>query len=314
MKLAQNIPLALRLVAFLNQANLKPRSFTHSGIHFPNDVGLAAGFDKNGEVPLFMQALGFGFAEIGTVVPRLQVGNDRPRMFRIPDRRAIINRMGFNSHGAWAVAKNLRPVKDRLKIPIGISVGRNKDTAAQSAEAAMINDCIDALDYLWEYADYSVANFSSPNTKDLRKLQAADSARQIVKALLAYGRNRGSKPLLIKLACDMEREDVVQTVEACRKEGVTGFITSNTTLDRMQVSRLSHGHEMGGLSGPPLHQRAVAMVQLLRKIDSEMLIIGVGGIESREDADRMRDAGADLIQVLTGFIYQGPGLVREISG
>jgi dihydroorotate dehydrogenase len=287
------------------------------GVRFPNPVGLAAGMDKNGLVLPAWAALGFGFVEIGTVTRHAQPGNPQPRLFRLPDSEAVINRMGFNNDGADALAARLRMHAHRL-VPLGISLGKSKVTPVAEA----MEDYRYSLRALYPYGDYFAINVSSPNTPGLRGLQDRAALDELLEALridtnrLASIQGKPPKPLLVKLAPDLSDSAIRELVQVCLDRRISGVIATNTTLDRRGVaeSDAAVALEDGGLSGRPLAARALEVVSLIsRETEGRLPIIGVGGVFGPDDAKRMFDAGASLIQVFTGFIYEGPGLVRRIN-
>jgi dihydroorotate dehydrogenase len=287
------------------------------GVRFPNPVGLAAGLDKDGMVLPAWAALGFGFVEIGTVTRHEQPGNDKPRLFRLPDSEAVINRMGFNNQGADALAARLRMYAHR-QVPLGISLGKSKVTPVEEA----VEDYRYSLRTLYPYGDYFAVNVSSPNTPGLRGLQDRAALSGLLGALridtnrLASIQGRPPKPLLVKIAPDLPDTAIREVVQVCLEQRISGVIATNTTLSRDGVSPsdAEPAREEGGLSGRPLAARALHVVALISKeTDGQLPIVGVGGIFGPDDAKRMLDAGASLLQVFTGFIYEGPGLVRRIN-
>ncbi|MGC9668592.1 quinone-dependent dihydroorotate dehydrogenase [Planosporangium sp. 12N6] len=274
------------------------------GVRFPNPVGLAAGMDKDGRALPAWPALGFGFVEVGTVTWHPQPGNDRPRLFRLPDSRAIVNRMGFNNAGATALAARLSGLRP-LAVPLGISLGKSKVTPLEDAVA----DYVSSLTALYPYGDYFAVNVSSPNTPGLRTLQD----RGHLDALLGALRAVGPKPLLVKVAPDLTDAALGEVLEVCAAHRVDGLIATNTTLARDGVAPAdaAAGAQAGGLSGAPLTERAREVVSFVtRETGGRLPVIGVGGIMDPDDALRLRDAGASLVQVYTGLIFRGPGLVR----
>ena len=285
------------------------------GVRFPNPVGLAAGMDKDGRALPAWAALGFGFVEVGTVTRHPQPGNPRPRLFRLRESEAIINRMGFNNAGAEALATRL----DRLgplKAPLGISLGKSKITPVEEA----VEDYRASLRALYRHGDYFAVNISSPNTPGLRSLQDRTALTELLGELtatateLAGGARR--KPILVKIAPDLTESAIAELLEVCAAHGVDGLIATNTTLSRdgLAPSDAPLATEAGGLSGRPLTARALEVVRFVSTETSGKLpIVGVGGIFDADDARRMLDAGASLLQVYTGFIYEGPGLVRRIN-
>jgi dihydroorotate dehydrogenase len=274
------------------------------GIRFPGPVGLAAGMDKDGVALRGWPAFGFGFVEVGTVTWTPQPGNPRPRLFRLPASAAVINRMGFNNLGATALAERL----DRLgppPVPVGISVGKSK-TAPDA-----VADYVSSIQVLAPYADYFAVNVSSPNTPGLRGLQDRAALDALLAEIVPAAQRR---PVLVKIAPDLSLEAVADVLEVCHARGVAGLIATNTTLSRdgLAPADTARGNETGGLSGRPLTARALEVVSFVAE-HGELPVIGVGGIGSAGDAARMFDAGAALVQLYTGFIYHGPGLVRRIN-
>lgn len=282
------------------------------GIKFSNPVGLAAGFDKNGEYIEALSNLGFGFIEVGTVTPLPQPGNDKPRMFRLVDDNAIINRMGFNNKGVDTLAERLRLLKSKdSKIVIGGNIGKNKNTPNEEA----VNDYIKCFDRLFDVVDYFVVNVSSPNTPGLRSLQEKGPLKDILNALQARNLVKGiSRPILLKIAPDLTNEQLDDIVEIVQETKIAGVIATNTTIERSGLhSPAQIVKEAGGLSGKPLTQKSTEIIRYLaEKSGRSFPIIGVGGIHSPEDAKDKLAAGASLIQLYTGFIYEGPGLVKRI--
>lgn len=285
------------------------------GLNFPNPVGLAAGLDKTAAHIDALGSLGFGFIEAGTVTPRPQAGNAKPRIFRLPDAHAVINRMGFNNEGVDRFIDNVhqhRAFRERGGI-IGLNIGKNSDTPIENA----LEDYLTCLRRVYDDADYIAVNVSSPNTKDLRSLQ---SARQLTTLLtgLADERKRLEDrhdkhvPLAVKIAPNLLDESVPEIADALVEHGIDAVIATNTTVARDRVKDLRHADEAGGLSGRPLTERATEVVQLLaRHLQGALPIIGVGGIMNGADAVEKIKAGASLVQLYTGFIYSGPKLVAE---
>lgn len=282
------------------------------GLEFPNAVGLAAGLDKNAAHIDALAALGFGHIEVGTVTPRPQSGNPKPRLFRLPTAQGIINRMGFNNLGVDALVRNVQC--SAYRGILGINIGKNKDTPNEHA----LDDYVACLRRVHELATYVTVNISSPNTPGLRTLQHGDALRSLLGGLrdeqdrlaLANGRR---VPLLVKIAPDSTPAELSTMADALVEFGIDGVIATNTTAGRVGVEGLPHAEEQGGLSGAPLTALSRSVVaQLSRDLRGRLPIVGVGGIGSAADALAMREAGACLVQVYTGFIYRGPGLVREI--
>lgn len=287
---------------------------TVMGLNFPNPVGLAAGLDKNGDYIDGLAALGFGFIEIGTVTPRPQPGNPKPRLFRLPEAEALINRMGFNNKGVDYLVERVR--KARYRGILGINIGKNRDTPLERA----LDDYLIGLRKVYPYASYVTVNISSPNTPGLRDLQAGENLEHLLSGLRDERENlarvHGRRvPLVIKIAPDLEPERIKQAADALVKYGIDAVIATNTTASREGVEGLAHGEETGGLSGRPLFAKSTDVVTgLSQALRGAVPIIACGGIAGAEDARRKFEAGADLIQVYTGFIYRGPDLIREIAG
>ena len=285
------------------------------GLRFPNRVGIAAGLDKDGVAVPGLARLGFGFVEVGTVTPRPQRGNPQPRLFRLVEDRALVNRMGFNSAGARAVAANLARARLRVDVPIGVNIGKNRATPLDAA----VQDYAACLAALYGVADYVTVNLSSPNTPGLRDLQTATRAAALVAELVRV-RNRLAaetdtrKPLLIKLAPDLAADDLDETARVIVAAGADGFVAVNTTLRRPASLRSVESTGTGGLSGAPLLPMAVATVRRLRAaVGPAPAIVGVGGIATPEDACAMLDAGADLIQLYTALVFSGPRLAAALA-
>ena len=307
LSLAQRLRL---LDAFAARVPQKPVELF--GLRFANPVGLAAGLDKNGDCIDAFAALGFGFIEIGTVTPRPQPGNPRPRLFRLPARQAIINRMGFNNHGVDYLVERVK--RSSYRGVLGINIGKNKDTPNENA----LDDYVACLRKVHDHAGYVTVNISSPNTPGLRTLQHGDALRTLLDGLarererLATASGRRI-PLLVKIAPDSSEPEIAAIAAALLEFGIDGVIATNTTSSREGVEGLPHAGEQGGLSGAPLTARSSHVVSLLaRELAGRMPIVGVGGILSAADALQKRDAGASLVQVYSGFIYRGPALVREV--
>jgi dihydroorotate dehydrogenase len=282
------------------------------GLEFPNPVGLAAGLDKNAAYIDALAAFGFGFLEVGTVTPRPQPGNPRPRMFRIVEREAIINRMGFNNVGVERFVENVR--RARYAGILGINIGKNFDTPIERAA----DDYLACLERVHPYASYVTVNISSPNTKDLRRLQQADELGDLL-GKLARQRDRLAQaakrrvPLAVKIAPDLDDEQIVAIARLVGAHEIDAVIATNTTVSRDAVKGLPHADESGGLSGPPVRAASTAVVRkIVAALNGRIPVIGVGGITSAADAREKLAAGASLVQVYTGLIYRGPALVRDI--
>jgi dihydroorotate dehydrogenase len=282
------------------------------GITFPNPVGLAAGLDKNGECINAFAAMGFGFVEVGTVTPRPQPGNEKPRIFRIPAADAVINRMGFNNKGVDYLVDQVR--KANFSGVLGINIGKNKETPEDKAK----DDYIHCMHKVYNFATYITINISSPNTPGLRSLQYGDALNDLLSALKAEQKALAKQhgkyvPIAVKIAPDLTEPEIESIAECLINNEIDGVIATNTTLSREGVEGLEHGTEQGGLSGAPVKDKSTLVIKLLAKaLNNKLPIIGVGGIASGSDAQEKIAAGAKLVQVYTGFIYQGPGLVKEI--
>lgn len=281
------------------------------GLDFPNPVGLAAGLDKNGECIEAWGKLGFGFVEIGTVTPRPQPGNPKPRMFRLPEAMGIINRMGFNNHGVDNLLANVAASK--YKGVLGINIGKNFDTPIEKAA----DDYLICLDKVYAAASYVTVNISSPNTKNLRQLQGESELDALLGALKARQteltqRHGRYVPITLKIAPDLDDAQIANIADALRRHRIDGVIATNTTLSREGVEHLKHGNEAGGLSGAPVFEKSTAVVAALsRALAGELPIIAAGGITDGAKAKAKLDAGASLVQIYSGMIYRGPELIRE---
>ena len=298
----------LRLIFEKKDTRLERNVF---GLHFKNPVGLAAGFDKNGVWTDQLSNLGFGFIEIGTVTPKPQAGNDKPRLFRLKPDEALINRMGFNNDGSIEAANNLR--KRKSKVIIGGNIGKNKITDNDDA----VIDYLKAFNDLYPYVDYFVVNVSSPNTPGLRDLQEKEPLKYILKILERdNGRKSKPKPILLKIAPDLTNEQLDDVIEIVKETRTAGVIATNTTISReglVSDNEIVSKIGSGGLSGKPLTDRSTEVIRYLsEKSNKAFPIIGVGGIYNAKDAIDKLNAGASLVQVYSGFIYEGPSIVKEI--
>ncbi len=297
-------------LGFMHQ-KVAAKPVTCMGIEFPNPVGLAAGLDKNGAHIDALAALGFGFIEIGTITPRPQAGNPQPRLFRIPEAKAIINRMGFNNDGVDKLIENVKSSK--FKGILGINIGKNADTPVEEA----VSDYLICLEKVYNYASYITVNISSPNTKNLRSLQSGDALTELLQTLkdrqleLAEQYNH-YVPLVLKVAPDLTPEDIAFIAAQLIQFKIDGLIVTNTTLGRDGVENLPNGNEAGGLSGAPVFEKSTECLgQFAKVLNGQIPLIGVGGILNGEQAVAKQQAGASLVQVYSGLIYTGPTLIKD---
>lgn len=306
-------PTLCRMMESCNQ--IRPaRPIELFGLSFPNPVGLAAGLDKNAEFWQAAGALGFGFAEIGTVTHLAQPGNEKPRLFRYPPDQAIINRMGFNNDGAQAVAKRLaQHRKKERRYPLGINIGKSK--AVDLANA--LDDYLQSFRLLADHADYFTVNVSSPNTPSLRELQEKDKLEELLRTLQEENRKRAQNmgvptiPILLKIAPDLSFPQIDDIIAVCQSQEISGLIATNTTLSRPQHLRNA---EAGGLSGKPVHSLAVEVVKyIVKSTKGQLPVIGVGGIDDARSAGDFFDVGASLVQIYSGLVYRGPSLPKVVS-
>lgn len=310
MKTGFKVPLVKSLVKGLTKVEdpiLKRNVF---GIEFPNPVGIAAGFDKTAEMYEELSALGFGFIEIGTITPKPQPGNPQPRMFRLPKDKGLINRMGFNNHGVEDAIKNLKNKPSNLIV--GGNIGKNKVTPNEEA----VNDYLFCFDALYSSVDYFVVNVSSPNTPNLRALQDKKPLTEILMALMkASSKKPVHKPILLKIAPDLTNEQLNDIIDIVNDTKIDGVIATNTTIDRSNLTTTGEVvSEAGGLSGAPVKDRSTQVIKYLHtQSNGSFPIVGVGGIQTAEDAVEKLKAGASLVQVYTGFIYEGPMMAKRIN-
>ena len=278
------------------------------GLRFLNPVGLAAGFDKDALLYKELSAFGFSFIEVGTLTPKSQPGNARPRMFRLPEIQGLINRMGFNNKGVHEAANRLK--KRDKDIIIGGNIGKNKDTPISDA----VNDYIYCFNALFNEVDYFAVNVSSPNTPGLRGLQEKKPLTELLQSLQKINLSKAfPKPILLKIAPDLSFEQVDEVIAIVQATKLAGIIASNTTISRDGIGDIQHSNESGGLSGKPLQHLSTELIRYIRvKAGAGLVIIGVGGINTAADAEEKLKAGADLVQVYTGFIYEGPAIARNI--
>jgi dihydroorotate dehydrogenase len=305
LRASSHVDLALRALKVL-QPPARPK--TLFGLNFPNPIGLAAGLDKNGVALPAWAALGFGFIEVGTVTAKPQLGNPRPRIFRFPEQNALINRLGFNNDGAGAIARRLSKLRRNGRwpeVPIGINIGKSMGTPLGDAT----EDYLFSFRLLREFADYVVLNVSSPNTPGLRELQGPAALSELLHAI---GEKNliTRKPILVKLAPDLGPAELKQVIATCEANKIAGIIATNTTIDHSAIP--SAQDEQGGLSGAPLREKSIALVRQI-VATSTIPVIASGGIMDADSAREKIEAGAQLLQIYTGLIYRGPGLLREIA-
>jgi dihydroorotate dehydrogenase len=302
---ASSLPFVLRM---LERFQPPPNPKTVFGLAFPNPVGLAAGFDKNGVAIPAWAALGFGFVEVGTVTAKAQPGNPKPRIFRYPKQEALINRLGFNNDGADIVAARLRGLRESGRwpaMPVGINIGKSKVTPIENA----VDDYLYSFRLLAPLADYVVLNVSSPNTPGLRSLQEHDALEQLLRAIRDENQN-ARKPVLLKIAPDLSLPELDQIITTSGQSGIAGIIATNTTLDHSAIS--SSRDQTGGLSGRPLREKSTEFVRAITS-RSSLPVIASGGISDAGSAREKLEAGAQLLQVYTGYVYRGPALLRAIA-
>jgi dihydroorotate dehydrogenase len=286
---------------------------TVMGLEFPNRIGLAAGLDKNGEAIDALAGWGFGFLEIGTVTPRPQPGNPKPRLFRLPQAQAVINRMGFNNHGVDALIENVKAA--RFRGILGINIGKNFDTPIEKAT----DDYLACLDKVYTHASYVTANISSPNTKNLRQLQGESELDALLGALKARQAELAQRhgryvPLALKIAPDLDDMQIASIADALRRHRFDAVIATNTTLSREGVESLPHGNETGGLSGAPLFEKSTGVLRrLTAALAGEVPVIAAGGVTDGAKARAKLEAGAVLVQIYSGLVFRGPGLVTECA-
>jgi dihydroorotate dehydrogenase len=292
-------------------ARPKPLPVDAFGLYFENPVGLAAGLDKNGAHVDALAALGFGFIEVGTTTPRAQPGNPKPRMFRIPEREAVINRLGFNNGGVDALVANVERAK--FSGVLGINVGKNKDTPNERA----VDDYLHCLERVYARASYVTINISSPNTQGLRDLQEEETLKRLVGTLRDAQEKLGAKhgarkPMLLKIAPDLSEAELDGIADVLLASGIDGLVCTNTTIDRAPVAGSRHADEAGGLSGKPVFEKSTAVLRgMAKRLGGRVPLVGVGGIVTGADAAAKVDAGASVVQFYTGMVYRGPALIGE---
>jgi len=288
-----------------------------AGLKFPNRIGLAAGLDKNGRCIDGLGAMGFGFIEVGTVTPKGQPGNDKPRMFRLPEAQALINRLGFNNEGLASFLANVQRAHSFRAAGglVGLNIGKNAATPIENA----VDDYLLGLDGVFPHADYITVNISSPNTKNLRALQSDEALDALLsqlqeRKLKLEAQSRRKVPMFVKIAPDLDESQVAVIAQTLQANSIDGVIATNTTISRDAVKGMAHAEEMGGLSGQPVFEASNRVIRLLRSaLGGSYPIIGVGGVMSGDDARAKLQAGADLVQIYTGLIYKGPALVSECA-
>lgn len=311
-----SLGLKIPVISFLIRQTFKPKKGTNApllGINFPNTVGLAAGFDKDARWLHALKELGFGFVEVGTVTPLPQAGNPKPRLFRLKKDRALINRMGFNNQGLDAMVERLKKRPEGLIV--GGNIGKNKATPNENAA----DDYIKCFSAIYDYVDYIAVNVSSPNTPGLRELQDKAFLGQLFDRLQLLRKQQAThKPILLKIAPDLSEEALFEIIATLKEHNIDGIIATNTTIDRTGLRTTPQDLESmgaGGLSGAPLKERSTEIIRKLRmEMGPDFPIIGVGGIFNREDYLDKIKAGSNLVQVYTGFVYEGPGIVKNILG
>ena len=302
---ASHVDLALRA---LEGFQPRPKPKVLFGVKFPNPIGVAAGLDKNGVAMPAWAALGFGFIEIGTVTAKPQAGNPKPRIFRFPEQRALVNRLGFNNDGADVIAERMHKLRESGRwpaVPVGINIGKSKATPLGEAT----DDYLYSFRLLREFADYIALNVSSPNTPGLRELQEPAALSRLIRAIRDENR-KNPKPVLVKIAPDLSSNELEELMATCEQNEIVGIIATNTTLDHSSIP--SARDQEGGLSGTPLREKATALVRAIAA-RSTIPVVASGGICDAESAREKFEAGAQLLQLYTGFIYRGLGLLREIS-
>jgi len=282
-------------------------SFELENIKFKNKIGLAAGFDKNGKYLDVLETFGFGHVEVGTVTPKPQLGNEKPRLFRLSDDRALLNRMGFNNDGVEAVIKRLKKYKG--KMVIGANIGKNKKTSNDKA----VDDYLFCFKKLRDYVDYFTINISYPNTPDLRELQSKSNLNILISQIQSENRKKSKIPVFIKIAPDLDLGEVKDIIKVCENHEINGIIATNTTISRDNIkNKKINQMGDGGISGKPISGKSDKIISYIKK-SSRLKIIGVGGVFDINDFHNKIDSGADLVQVYTGWIYEGPGMIKRIN-
>lgn len=297
---------------FLIRQSLPSKPVNCMGLSFANPLGLAAGLDKDGECIDAFGAMGFGFVEVGTVTPRPQAGNEKPRLFRLVPAEGLINRMGFNNHGVDNLVENVK--KSHFGGVLGINIGKNKDTPVEQGK----DDYLICMDKVYPYAGYIAINISSPNTPGLRSLQYGEALDDLLAAIKnkqaeLHARHHKYVPVAVKIAPDLSEEELIQIADSLVRHNIDGVIATNTTLDRKLVQGLNYCDQAGGLSGRPVQLRSTEVIRRLsQELQGRLPIIGVGGIDSLTAAREKMEAGASLVQIYSGFIFHGPRLIKDI--
>ncbi|QZN94083.1 quinone-dependent dihydroorotate dehydrogenase [Symbiopectobacterium purcellii] len=297
---------------FLIRQSVPTKPVTCMGLSFKNPLGLAAGLDKDGDCIDALGAMGFGHIEVGTVTPRPQPGNDKPRLFRVVEAEGLINRMGFNNHGVDNLIENVK--KSRFGGVLGINIGKNKDTPVEQGK----DDYLICMDKIYAHAGYIASNISSPNTPGLRSLQYGEALDDLLQAIknkqeALHQQYQKYVPIAVKIAPDLSEEELIQIADSLVRHNIDGVIATNTTLNRDLIQGLNHCGQTGGLSGRPLQQRSTEVIRrLAQELNGRLPIIGVGGVDSLTAAREKMAAGASLVQIYSGFIFHGPRLIKDI--
>lgn len=297
---------------FLIRQSVPTKPVTCMGLSFKNPLGLAAGLDKDGDCIDALGAMGFGHIEVGTVTPRPQPGNDKPRLFRVVEAEGLINRMGFNNHGVDNLIENVK--KSRFGGVLGINIGKNKDTPVEQGK----DDYLICMDKIYAHAGYIAINISSPNTPGLRSLQYGEALDDLLQAIknkqeALHQQYQKYVPIAVKIAPDLSEEELIQIADSLVRHNIDGVIATNTTLNRDLIQGLNHCGQTGGLSGRPLQQRSTEVIRrLAQELNGRLPIIGVGGVDSLMAAREKMAAGASLVQIYSGFIFHGPRLIKDI--
>ncbi len=308
------LPISTSILKAISSKDKYNSTFEKRGFKVKNIIGLAAGLDKDGEIIKQLEAIGFGFIEVGTVTPEAQPGNKGKRLQRLVEEKALINRMGFNNEGAEKMKKRLEKYTKKKGTTIGINLGKNKKTPLEEAH----KDYLKSFKILYDSGDYFVINVSSPNTPNLRELQEKTHLEKIIENLVKYNKNKSNKSIFVKIAPELDEKSIDSVIELVKKYNLTGIIATNTTINRKILSEKSQAEikefEQGGISGKPLREKSNEIIKYIRKkAGDDIVIIGVGGIFSCSDIKEKLEAGADVVQIYTSFIYEGPGIVKKLK-